>query len=191
MENSKSEIIKQVCDAISGDGVVKAKSILAKNYPFEAFVKSIRSYTKKQMIRVFLRDGFIDRYSGERLIFPPVLRLISNQIPKEFPYHPYWKMSECHIAYWQLSPTIDHIVPISRGGIDEESNWVCTSQLKNSAKSNWLLEELGWELYKSGNLEEWDGMLSWFIKFMEENPKDKEDNFLNSWYKTAVNTFKE
>ncbi len=186
MENSKSEIIKQVCNAISEKEIAKAKSILAKNYPFEAFVKSIRSYTKRQMTRVFLRDGFIDRYSGERLIFPPVLRLLSNEMPKNFPYHPHWKMSECHIAYWQLSPTIDHIIPVSRGGIDEESNWVCTSQLKNSAKANWLLSELGWELHESGNLEEWDGMLSWFINFMEKNPKNKQDNFLNSWYKAAV-----
>lgn len=23
-----------------------------------------------------------------------------------------WKMSECHLAYWHLLPTIDHIIPI-------------------------------------------------------------------------------
>lgn len=188
---SKSKIIKQVCNAISSKEVAKAKLILEKSYPFKVLGKSKRSYTKRQMTRVFLRDGFIDRYSGERLVFPPVLRLLSNEMPKEFPYHKNWKMSECHIAYWQLYPTIDHIIPVSRGGIDEESNWVCTSQLKNSAKANWLLEELDWELHEAGNLKEWDGMISWFIDFMEKSPKNKEDNFLDFWYNAAVSELKQ
>ena len=72
-------------------------------------------------------------------------------------------MSECHLAYWQLFPTVDHIISVARGGAGEESNWVCTSQLRNSAKSNWLLEELGWQLHEPGDLKEWDGLLKWFI----------------------------
>lgn len=118
--------------------------------------------------------------------YPPVLRLLSNLIPEEFPFHKNWKMSECHIAYWQLLPTIDHIIPVTRGGLDEESNWVCTSQLKNSAKSNWLLEELVWELYEPGNTNEWNGMLYWIMDYIKNNPEAVKDSYINSWHKAAL-----
>jgi len=65
------------------------------------------------MTRIFARDGFIDRYRGSRLIFPPVLRLLSLYLPKEFPYHKNGKMTEGHMAYWELFPTVDHVVPSS------------------------------------------------------------------------------
>ncbi|MFF0818704.1 HNH endonuclease [Rhodococcus sp. NPDC003318] len=52
-------------------------------------------------------------------------------------------MSQTHFAYWELFPTIDHIVPVTRGGADDESNWVTTSMLRNSAKAHWTLDELG------------------------------------------------
>jgi len=89
------------------------------------------------------------------------------------------------LAYWHLLPTIDHIIPISRGGLDEESNWVCTSQLRNSAKSNWLLEELGWRLHKAGDLKDWDGLLEWFMEYIAVNPKTLADGYINSWYLAA------
>ena len=90
-------------------------------------------------------------------------------------------MSECHLAYWQLLPTIDHVIPVSRGGVDDESNWVCTSQLRNSAKSNWLLEELGWILHNPGDLDSWDGLVGWFLAYKTDNPDILEDKYINSW----------
>ncbi len=103
-------------------------------------------------------------------------------MPEAFPFHKNWKSDD---AYWQLLPTIDHVVPASRGGTDDESNWVCTSQLKNSAKSNWLLEELNWVLHKPDNIREWDGMLSWFIQYVEKNSDILEDKYIKSWYNAA------
>ena len=55
-------------------------------------------------------------------------------------------MSEGHMAYWELFPTIDHILPVARGGLDSEENLVCCSMLTNSIKSNWTLEQLQWQL---------------------------------------------
>ena len=105
------------------------------------------------MVATFVRDGFIDRYSGKRLVFPASLYLISVLLPDEFPYPPYGKMSDCHVAFWELWPTIDHIVPIARGGRDDPSNWASTSMLLNSIKSNWTLEDLGWDLMDGGRME--------------------------------------
>ena len=96
------------------------------------------------MTRVFARDGFVDRYSGDKLVFPgTLLRLLSALMPDEFPAHPNWKMSASHVMYWELCPTIDHLVPVARGGADNESNYVTISMLRNSAKAHWTLEELG------------------------------------------------
>ena len=94
-------------------------------------------------------------------------------------------MSECHFGYWQLLPTIDHIIPVSRGGTDDESNWVCTSQMRNSAKSNWLLRELGWQLHSSGDLSDWDGLTGWFMAYAAKNVAILDDGYIRSWHKAA------
>lgn len=67
---------------------------------------------------------------------------------------------------------------------------VCTSQLRNSAKANWLLEELGWELYPPGDFSKWDGLVNWFVRYVERYPVFLQDGYLNSWYKTAVRVIK-
>jgi hypothetical protein len=76
-------------------------------------------------------------------------------------------MINTHPAYWELFPTLDHVVPIARGGWDDEANLVSTSTLHNSAKANWTLEELGWSLHPPGALSQWDGLLAWFLGFAE------------------------
>lgn len=133
----KSQIIKSICQALFHEKITEAKEIAQKEYPANKFITVKRTYAETQSMQVFIRDGFIDRYSGKQLLFPGTIRLLSIILPQEFPFHPNWKMSESHNIYWEFFPTIDHIVPIARGGVNNESNWVCTSMLRNSAKSNW------------------------------------------------------
>ena len=71
---------------------------------------------------VFVRDGFIDRYSGAHLLFPGTIRLVSRLLPSEFPFHSKWKMSETHMIYWELSPTIDHVVPVDY--VEHNNRWL-------------------------------------------------------------------
>jgi len=182
---TKTEIIAEAFKTLRAGMISEAKAIISENYPFKPLEKEGRTYREHQKIKIFLRDGFVDRYSGERLVFPPILRIMSSVMPEEFPFHKNWRMSDCHLAYWHLLPTIDHIIPITRGGLDEESNWVCTSQLRNSAKSNCLLEELGWQLHKAGDLKDWDGLLAWFMEYISENPKTLADGYISSWYHAA------
>ena len=99
-------------------------------------------------------------------------------------------MSECHIAWWQLFPTVDHIIPIARGGKNESENLVCTSMLRNSAKGNFVLEELNWELFPPGNYSKWDGMTDWFVQYVYINRELLECHYIDEWYK-AVKKFKE
>jgi hypothetical protein len=110
-----SEFIKQACIAVSENTLSKAKNIINSEYPFAPLQNVERKYTDYEKTKIFIRDGFIDRYSGNKLIFPPVLRVLSKLMPEDFPFQKNWKTSECHIAYWQLLPTIDHITPVSQG----------------------------------------------------------------------------
>lgn len=100
-------------------------------------------------------------------------------------------MDRGHIAYWELFPTIDHVVPVARGGVDEHSNWVCCSMLTNGIKANWLLEELRWQLLPPGNLSEWDGMIGWFVEQVERESGALDDPYIQRWYsasKEAITT---
>ena len=184
------DVIEKVCLAISDNSIDKAKATIKNEYPFVALENAGRKYTDFQKTKIFIRDGFVDRYSGDKLLFPPVLRVLSIIMPSEFLFHKNWKMSECHIAYWQLLPTVDHMIPISRGGADDESNWVCSSQLRNSAKSNWMLEDLGWELHPQGDINVWDGQIKWFVDYVNSNLGILDDNYIKSWYKAAIKALK-
>ena len=182
---SKNEIIKRVCLALNDNDKDKCKRIINNEYPFKYIQAKNRIYTKEKLMTIFVRDGFIDRYSGEKLVFPGALMVLSKELPEEFPYQKNWKMSECHIGWWQLFPTVDHINPIARGGTNDYDNLVCTSMLRNSAKNNFTLEELGWNIYPAGNYNDWDGMTNWFMKYVDEKEYLLKSNYVKEWYRAA------
>jgi 5-methylcytosine-specific restriction endonuclease McrA len=183
--SDKTTIVRQICDALAAGDASKASDIARKDYPFASQAVGKRSFSASTATSVFLRDGFIDRYSGTQLVFPGVLRLLSRLLPVEFPAHPNWKMSESHIIYWELFPTVDHIVPMARGGSHTSDNWVTTSMMLNSAKSNWTLHELRWTLLPPGDPGTWDGLLSWFLAFISVTPEHLEDNYIKTWHSAA------
>ena len=184
MTTDKATIIEAVCAAVDR-GDAAGATAAAKEYPFMLHTNGGRAYSVLEATQIFIRDGFIDRYSGDRLINPGVLRVLSELYPAEFPFHKNWKMSETHPAYWELVPTIDHIVPVARGGTDSESNWVTTSMLRNSAKSNWTVGELGWQLLAPGKLSNWDGLTSWLIRYIEDQGLKNHKGYVIQWYKAA------
>lgn len=181
----RASILSRVCESIDSGDKSAGAEIINYNYPFEKIEYVKRTYSKADMLNIFLRDHFIDRYSGERMIFPPVLRVLSEIYPNEFPFHPNWRFNECHPAYWDLSPTIDHIVPVTRGGANNIENLVTTSMKRNSAKSNFTLEELDWKLYTPSINEQWDGKLNWFNKMIAEYPALLNNRNIKEWFMAA------
>jgi hypothetical protein len=107
-------------------------------------------------------------------------------MPDVFPYQSHWKMEECHSAYWELVPTIDHIIPIALGGEDNPSNYATTSMLHNSVKSNWTLEQLNWKLYPAGDINEYDGLTDLFVRLTENDLELFDDPYIKCWYKLSV-----
>ena len=63
---------------------------------------------------------------------------------------------------------------------------VTPCSFRNSAKSNWLLEELDWNLHSPGNLKDWDGLLNWFMSYVDKNPRALKDDYIYSWHRAAT-----
>lgn len=181
----KISVLAKVCLAISDGELDDASSSLKREYPFAPEPVTKRQYGAMESTRIFVRDGFRDRYTGDRLVFPAVLRALSAVLPQEFPFHPNWKTDLTHPAYWEVGASIDHLVPVSRGGRDDPTNWVTTSMARNFAKMNWTLEELGWKLLPPGDILEWDGLLSWFLRFAESRPDLFTSGSLRQWHRAA------
>ena len=112
-------------------------------------------------------------------------------IPKAFPYQAHWKTEECHIAYWEYQPTIDHIYPVSLGGADSKENWATTSMMNNSAKSNFTLEQLNWTLKAKGDIRDWDGLSRMFVDIVENNQSLLSVERIKNYYVATKETMKE
>ncbi len=185
MISEKTDVIATVCQALGRGDVEIARSMARERYPFIPEPIIARQYGPLESTRVFLRDGFIDRYGGDRLIYPPVLRIVSQMLPEEFPYHPNWKTNLTHSSYWEVAATVDHLIPVTRGGPDDESNWMTTSMVRNSAKMNWTLDQLGWTLRPPGDLTVWDGMFYWFLDYTDKHPRMLQSGNVRQWHRAA------
>ena len=189
MEREQSDIVLDIVNMLLENNKMAAKTIICQEYPHTYYEVEKRTYTMTQKMNQFMKDGFIDRYTGNRLLNPGILKVISYYFPDEFPYQSHWKMTETHSAYWELVPTIDHIYPIAKGGIDDEKNWVTTSMKNNSIKSNYTIDEIHWKLYPKGNISEWDGLTGLFLELVNRDNELLKDSYIKSWYKVSQKAF--
>ena len=109
----KADVIQQACLAADAGQALTAHALLGAHYPFQPVPKIKRGCSLRQSIAIFERDGFIDRYTGTRLVYPGALYLLSALLPEDFPSHRNGKMDRTHLAFWELFPTIDHVVPVA------------------------------------------------------------------------------
>lgn len=182
----RAAVLASACSLINEKSIEDAAAHLQREYPHAVSSTSRRSWSAAQLTRVFIRDGFTDRYFGQRLVFPGTLRLLSILLPEAFPYHRNWKQSATHPAFYELSPTIDHVIPLARGGKDDESNVVTTSMVRNASKANWLVEELKWPSVRAPVAAGWDGLLSWFVSAWERHVSLQTDPALLLWHRAAL-----
>ncbi|HET7550453.1 MAG TPA: hypothetical protein VFK04_04135 [Gemmatimonadaceae bacterium] len=199
--HEKSTVIAEVCELIAAGSLERAAVLLKARanpeataapvtpirapYPNSALPATKRRSTRRGLTALFLRDGFIDRYGGEQLVFPGVLRLLSHLLPGEFPYHPNWKFGVCHPWYWDLYPTVDHEVPVTLQGPDDPGNWRTTSMRRNLIKSNRSLEDIGWKLVAPSG-PDWDGLIGWYVRYVREQPSLGTIAYLKDWYRAAI-----
>ena len=196
MSVERADELKGVADAMElvwrGD-VPAARDAIETLCPFEPLAPTKRRFSEKKTMQIAWRDGFIDRYSGERLVNPGALRVLAERLgPEVFPFHPNWRMDCTHLAFWDLFPTIDHVNPVAREGLDSEDNLVITSMRNNGAKSNWPLEDLpGWMLYDRGDITEWDGLTSMFVDVVEQDSSLLRISNVKRWYAASKSLLEE
>ena len=68
--DQRAHVISAVCAELTSSNVENAAAILNNKYPFVPLKNIGRSYSTLESLKVFIRDGFIDRYSGLRWSFP-------------------------------------------------------------------------------------------------------------------------
>jgi hypothetical protein len=183
----KAAVVASACAELTRGDAKSAARLLETGYPFVPLTKVSRRYTERQSLGVFYRDGFVDRYSGDRLVHPGALRLLSLILPEQFPAHPNWEMRNTHLGFWELFPSIDHVVPVGRGGADTAENWATTSMLRNSAKAHWTLGDLGWTLLPPGDLASWNGLSDWYVDYLTDHPALAAAHpYLRRWFAATV-----
>ena len=99
MKKDKSTVISNITSLLLEGNETASKAVLQQEYPHTQAEIEKRAYTMAQKMNQFISDGFIDRYSGQKLLNPGILKILSHYFPEDFPYHPHWKMTNTHIAY--------------------------------------------------------------------------------------------
>lgn len=189
MNETGLNAIVEVCAALSDGDIDKSREIISTKYPHNKTLpkverakqifnkvprqksmftaESIKAKTNndtQMRLAIFMRDGFIDRYFGDKLIFSGTLRIISLIMPDIFPYQSHGDTKLCHQSWWDLHTSISHITPTVIGGSDSTENLLCASNRHTFQIKSSTPEEVGWKVISAGNLEDWDGTLSWYYE---------------------------
>ena len=64
----KIEVLEKVGRYLLSGKQECSKKTIKEQYPFVHLAATGRAYTDKQKMKQFKRDGFIDRYSGQKLV---------------------------------------------------------------------------------------------------------------------------
>lgn len=63
----KIDVIEQAANRLLQHNFAEARIAIETEYPFHKLTAQGRHYTDKEKMAQFVRDGFIDRYSGQKL----------------------------------------------------------------------------------------------------------------------------
>lgn len=81
-KKEKIEIIDKASKLLLNNNKEEAIKTINDQYKFEYKKIQKRSYSDSQKFKIFMRDGFIDRYNGEKLLNPGILKVFSTYFPK-------------------------------------------------------------------------------------------------------------
>ncbi len=193
--NRQCDVIARACELLLQGRRPDALDLIAAEYPLEGTAIPESLYpgprlvepkvpielrcrrleaAKQPLALLHARDGYVDRYTGARLIAPCVLKLLGHidhgPLRDVLPYHVNGgrgmpakggQRSICHQAGFELYASYEHVRPISVGGADELANLVSSSFDSNAAKG----DETWTPVHPPGALSEWAGLADWFLVY--------------------------
>lgn len=150
------EFMMQIC------GRTDPKIHRQHSLPKDTLPKSARIGKRMPTARVeraiFARDGYRCRFCGIRVISRKAIRTLV----KLYPEVARWGRSniEKHYALSALSISLDHVLPHSRGGTNEEANLVSACTLCQFGRNAWTLEEVEFNdpRERPPVVDDWDGL---------------------------------
>ena len=119
---------------------------------------SQRMPSSRKRVGIYERDGWRCRFCGIRVISTKA----RTTFRKLFPSETRWDGPEYerHSALYATAVSLDHVVPHSRGGNNDETNLVTACFCCQHGRGQWLLDEM--ELYdpreRAPVVDNWDGL---------------------------------
>lgn len=115
--------------------------------------------TENVKAKIYAHDGYRCRYCGVRVILPKAITVLANMFP-ELPELRTVVNAEQHAAFFGMKAVVDHVIPWSVGGRNDESNLVTSCQCCNYGKAYYLVAEIGFIDPQSRPpvRDEWDGL---------------------------------
>jgi hypothetical protein len=213
----KAEVIEAVCGAILRNRLDHARRLVNAGYRWEATgpfdslpvppnLPEPFRYAKEEthrkpdlkessQLRVWRLDGFRDRYSGGRLVFPGTLILLAALLRDVMPFGKRKNGDRriTHQAMTELWPAVDHIIPLTRprelraaqvADPNGDANLATTSIANSWAKGRLLHTEIGWTLHPRPTSIDWDGLTGWFQEYLSRDSTPLEDRAHGSAIRT-------
>ena len=128
--------------------------------------------SKEFQYQVFCRDKWHCRYCNDAVFFSPILKVLESISPGHGYYHPNGKSDEMLTLFANKFASIDHIIPVTRGGENSIENyvtscWECNLMYGN--KTHKKGKPLPNPINSSGT--KWDGLSSLYPKLLDQDDK--------------------
>lgn len=136
-----------------------------------------RDISKKDKLLIWGRDRWCCRYCGRPVIFAPAMKLLNRLAPDRGYYHAHWKRPNSPLLD-ELGATVDHIHPVSLGGINAHENYLTACSKCNLKKNNSPIED--WGAVVESLPTNWDGLSYLFISLYRSDEADATDR---EWYR--------
>ena len=187
IDNSRADALVYACLALEAGSVNAAEKIIATGFPFSGYLNDEKPLSEAAQLKIFRRDGFVDRFTGQKVFLPPVLTVLSEMLPDVFPNHPNWKRDETHQAHEMFTATVKKIIPNRPA---DEFNLATAAYKTKAAKANATLEDLGWKILSLEEIADlrWDGMTGWFMNYVDDHRDLLSVPLIARWYKAVQNS---
>ncbi len=129
---------------------------------------------KKLQLKILNRDNWTCRYCDDSVFFSPTLKLLNELSPNHGYYHPNGKTDKMLSLFQWRWASVDHIVPVTKGGTNEEANlvtacWRCNLNLNDKSTDKGKPQPN--QLNKSAIEVNWDGLSSLY-PLLRKQPDD-------------------